>query len=406
MQYMQTTLSNGLRIVHYPVRSTVSYCGFAVHTGSRDESEPLFGMAHFTEHMLFKGTDKRRSHHILNRMESVGGELNAYTSKEETIVYAISMTEHAQRACELMCDLVTNSKFPEKEIEKEVDVILDEINSYKDNPPELIYDEFENALFAGHELGHNILGEPETLDTFTPEMGQAFLKRWYHPQNMIFFSVGSTPFDKIIQYVERYFKWDACHFETPLRLPATVSAPFTQLDQHDTHQSHVLIGNAAFDIFDKRRIHLSLLNNILGGPGMNSLLNVSLREKRGLVYQVESNYTPYTDTGVFNIYFGTDPAKKQKCIDLVHKEMKKLRDTSLTAIQLTRAKNQMKGQMGISADNKENIAMGLAKSFLHHGRYDSLEQAYNKIDAITAADLQEAAQIIFDPNHLSTLIYE
>ena len=406
MHYQQTTLKNGLRIIHYPTNSPVSYTGFAVHVGSRDEEIKEWGMAHFTEHMLFKGTSRRRSHHILNRMENVGGELNAFTSKEETIVYAVCMNEHTQRACDLLCDIVCDSIFPENEIEKEVDVIIDEIGSYKDNPPEHIYDEFENKLFAGHDLGHNILGEEETLESFDSSMGQNFTHKWYTPENMVFFSVGQTPFNKIVSYVEKSFKSDFPTIAKKQRVAPNEITTFYLREDQDTHQSHVIIGSRAFNLFDSRRTHLSLLNNILGGPGMNSRLNISLREKRGLVYHVESNFTPYTDTGVFNVYFGSESGRREKCIELIHKELKNLRNTSLTSAQLQRAKDQIKGQTGISSDNKENIAMGMSKSFLHFNKYDALADIYTKIDSITASDLLETAQIIFDPNNLSTLIYE
>lgn len=405
MFYQQLTLANGLRIVHMPVSSPVSYCGFAINTGSRDEKPAQWGMAHFVEHMIFKGTEKRRSYHILNRMEQVGGELNAYTSKEETFVYSVFMEEHFVRACELLCDLVQHSHFPQSEIEKETDVILDEINSYKDNPPELIYDEFENLLFDGHALGHNILGDEQTLETFNTEKGKAFLDRWYLPENMIFFSVGKTNFKKVINALNRFYQPETSIWEKNNRvIPHPVRASFLK-EEKDTHQAHVLIGNRAYNMFDERRTALALVNNILGGPGMNSRLNISLREKRGFVYNVESVYTPYSDTGVFSIYFGSDQKKAEKCISLVHQEMKKLRDTELSSSQLEAAKRQIRGQIGVATDNKESITMGMAKSFLHYNRYDSIEEAYAKIDKITSSDILKAANEIFDESKLSTLIY-
>lgn len=405
MHYLHHILPNGLRIIHMPTDSTVAYCGFAINAGTRDEKDPEYGMAHFVEHMIFKGTEKRRSWHIINRMEKVGGELNAYTSKEETFVYSVFLNEDYERACELLCDLVQNSRFPHNEMEKETDVILDEINSYKDNPPELIYDEFENLLFKDHSLGHNILGTEAHLESFTPEMGRRFIERWYRPENMVFFSTGNIDFKKIIRWIEKYFttapeSWDGNHRTSP-----STYAPIHQKEEKDTHQAHVMIGNRAYDMFDKRRSHLAMLNNILGGPGMNSRLNISLRERKGYVYNVESVYTPYTDTGVFSIYFGCDQKNLEKCLDLTHLELKNLRDKQLTGSQLESAKKQLRGQLGISGDNKENTTMGMAKSFLHYNRYDSLEEAYEKINRITATDIQETAQLIFDESKLSTLIY-
>ncbi|MEG1522344.1 MAG: pitrilysin family protein [Bacteroidales bacterium] len=405
MHYQHATLPNGLRVIHMPITGPVSYCGFAINVGSRDEIAGQEGMAHFVEHMIFKGTEKRRSWHILNRMEAVGGELNAYTSKEETFVYSVFMEEHFNRACELICDLVQHSRFPENEIEKETDVILDEINSYKDNPPELIYDEFENLLFTQHALGHNILGEESTLESFSSEMGQAFLDQWYHPSNMVFFSVGSTDFRKIIAALNRYYQPDNSEWKGNKRIqPHAAKGSFLK-ESKDTHQAHVLIGSQAYNMFHADRSTLALLNNILGGPGMNSRLNVSLREKKGYVYQVESVYTPYTDTGVFSIYFGSDQKKAEKCIDLINKELKRLRDTSLSGSQLDAAKRQIRGQIGIAADNKEGTAMGMAKSFLHYNKYDSTEEAFARIEQITSSDILKAANDIFDESKLSTLIY-
>ena len=347
--YFSHILPNGLRIVHLPSASPVSYCGFAVNAGTRDEEMDEFGLAHFVEHMIFKGTEKRKSWHILNRMENVGGELNAYTTKEETFVYSIFMEEHFRRAFELLSDLVFHSQFPEQEIEKEVDVILDEINSYEDSPSELIFDEFENLLFDGHALGHNILGDEQSLLGFGSESGKSFMRRFYAPENMVFFSMGRIPFKKIVQMAE-----------------STLS---------DIDQAHVLIGGRAYSMHDEKRLPLFLLNNLLGGPGMNNRLNVSLREKNGLVYNVESNVTSYTDTGLASIYFGTDPKNKEKAIRLVYKELAKLREVKLTATQLAAAKKQVIGQLGVSGDNREGLFLGLGKSFLHYNRYDgSLRQ--------------------------------
>ena len=370
--YFSHILPNGLRIVHLPSASPVSYCGFAVNAGTRDEEMDEFGLAHFVEHMIFKGTEKRKSWHILNRMENVGGELNAYTTKEETFVYSIFMEEHFRRAFELLSDLVFHSQFPEQEIEKEVDVILDEINSYEDSPSELIFDEFENLLFDGHALGHNILGDEQSLLGFGSESGKSFMRRFYAPENMVFFSMGRIPFKKIVQMAESTLSDIAFPMAARNRTAPGELLPVSRQIHKDTHQAHVLIGGRAYSMHDEKRLPLFLLNNLLGGPGMNNRLNVSLREKNGLVYNVESNVTSYTDTGLASIYFGTDPKNKEKAIRLVYKELAKLREVKLTATQLAAAKKQVIGQLGVSGDNREGLFLGLGKSFLHYNRYDTL----------------------------------
>lgn len=406
MSYLSHVLSNGLRIVHLPTDSPVSYCGYAINAGTRDEEPGEFGLAHFVEHMLFKGTRKRKSWHILNRMENVGGELNAYTTKEETFVYSIFMEEHYGRAFELLTDLVFGSQFPTAEIEKEVDVILDEINSYKDSPSELIYDEFENYLFNGHSLGHNILGDEEALLSFDSASGQSFIQRFYVPSNMVFFSMGRKPFKRIIQLAEAALEGYSFASLSQVRKAPESICSFSRREKQDTHQTHVLIGGKAYDMYSPKRIPLFLLNNIIGGPGMNNRLNVSLREKNGLVYTVDAGITNYTDTGMASIYFGTDPKNAQKALSLVYKELKKIRETKLSCSQLAAAKKQMIGQLSVSGDNKEGLFLGLGKSFLHYNRYDTLAEAIDKIEKITAEQLLEVANEVFAEENLSTLIYE
>lgn len=403
--YLFHTLSNGLRIIYKPTTSSVSYCGFTVNAGTRDELSGEFGMAHFVEHLIFKGTGHRKAWHILNRMENVGGELNAYTAKEETTVYAVFLEEHLSRAVELLCDLVLHSQFPAGEIDREVEVILDEINSYKDNPAELVYDEFENLLFAGHALGHNILGEPDELIRFTSQDGRRFLKRQYTPSNMVFFFMGHTPFKRVISLLENYIGEEPAGEGGNRRSAPGEYVPFTERRILNTFQTHALVGNRTYSMFDERRVPLFLLNNILGGPGMNSRLNISLREKTGCVYTVESSVTSYTDTGVFAIYFGTDPKKVDKCLTLMHKEFKRLRDTSLTSSQLAAAKKQFIGQMGVGTENRESMALGLGKTFLHYNKYDSLEESFRRIEAITSSDLLEVANEVLDEKTVSTLVF-
>ena len=404
--YFSHILPNGLRIVHLPSASPVSYCGFAVNAGTRDEEMDEFGLAHFVEHMIFKGTEKRKSWHILNRMENVGGELNAYTTKEETFVYSIFMEEHFRRAFELLSDLVFHSQFPEQEIEKEVDVILDEINSYEDSPSELIFDEFENLLFDGHALGHNILGDEQSLLGFGSESGKSFMRRFYAPENMVFFSMGRIPFKKIVQMAESTLSDIAFPMAARNRTAPGELLPVSRQIHKDTHQAHVLIGGRAYSMHDEKRLPLFLLNNLLGGPGMNNRLNVSLREKNGLVYNVESNVTSYTDTGLASIYFGTDPKNKEKAIRLVYKELAKLREVKLTAPQLAAAKKQVIGQLGVSGDNREGLFLGLGKSFLHYNRYDTLPEVFAKVEKLTAGEIREVANEIFAPERLFSLIYQ
>jgi predicted Zn-dependent peptidase len=339
-------------------------------------------------------------------MENVGGELDAYTSKEETLLYTVCLSEDVERAVDLLADLVFNSQFSEPELEKEKEVILDEINSYLDTPSELIFDEFENLFFDGNELGHNILGDAKSLETFTQNTCRLFTKQFYSPDNMVFFFYGNTPFKKILRLANKYILTENrsitnIHRKSPLFNPAKQ----VKIDK-DLHQTHVVIGGKTYSVFDERRTGLYLLNNILGGPGMNSRLNVSLREKHGLVYSVESGLTGYTDTGLFTIYFGCDRESENKCLSLVRKELKRLRDNKLSDSQFTAAVKQWKGQLGIMSDQRENLALGLGKSFLRFNKYDDLPEVYRKIDALTNNQLLEIANEIYDENQLSTLIYQ
>jgi len=407
MEYTTHTLSNGLRMIHMPTASPVAYCGFAVNVGARDEEASEYGLAHFVEHMIFKGTEHHKANYILNRMERVGGELNAYTTKEETFVYSIFMKEHFYRAFELLTDLVFYSSFPEEQIERETDVILDEISSYEDSPSELIFDDFENLLFKGHALGHNILGEERFLEQFTSETGKSFMNRFYTPNNMVFFSMGDIPFMKIVKWAEELLSGtnsDQCHLyrKSPQQDVSAISLAL----QKDTHQAHVMIGSLGYSMYDERRLPLFLMNNILGGPGMNNRLNVSLREHYGLVYTVESNITSYVDTGLFSIYFGTDPKNKEKAIKLVHKEIEKFCENKLTERQLAAAKQQALGQLGVSVDNREGLFLNMGKNFLHYDRFDSMDEVFNQIQSITADDVWQIAHEVLLPNKLFQLAYD
>ncbi len=404
--YNTFTLSNGLRVIHVPNNSKVAYCGFAIDAGTRDEKENEQGMAHFVEHLIFKGTEKRRAWHILNRMENVGGELNAYTNKEETVVYSSFLKEDFERAAELLTDIVFNSTFPQNEIDKEVDVILDEIQSYKDDPSELIFDDFEELLFPNHALGRNILGNPEMLKSFTTTDALNFTHKFYRTSNMIFFIQGDIELKKIKRILDKCLKNISCLTTERKRNAPFTYMPVNNLIEKDTHQAHVMIGGRGYDAHNEKRTALYLLNNILGGPGMNSRLNVALREKRGLVYNVEANLTSYTDTGVFCIYFGTDPHDVDKCVSLVRKELKRLRDNKLTIAQLSAVKKQIIGQIGVASDNFENSALDIGKTFLHYNKVDRPEEIFKRIESLSADTLWNVSNEIFDENYLSTLIYK
>lgn len=405
MHYQSYTLGNGLRIIHMPTEGNVSYCGFFVNAGTRDENDSQHGMAHFVEHLLFKGTKKRRAAHIINRMENVGGELNAYTNKEETVLYSVFLEEHFARAIELVSDLVFNSQFPQHEVLKERDVVIDEIHSYEDSPSELIFDEFENLVFSGSQLGHNILGTPESLMTFDGGNVCRFVGDHYKPSNMVFFSLGRTPIKRIIYLAEKYMGGIPVREATGERIAPAIIPAVIKRENRDTAQVHAVIGGRAYAMKSPKRKALLLLNNLLGGPGMNSRLNISLREKRGYVYNVESSVTSYTDTGLFTIYFGSDKQYAAKCIDLVYRELRKLRDVRLTTSQLAAAKRQLIGQIGISTDNHENVSLSLGKSFFHYGHYDSPQETFAKIEKITAGEILETANEIFDEKLLFSLIY-
>ena len=377
-----------------------------VNTGSRDEAPEKNGLAHFVEHALFKGTKKRKAYHIISRLEDVGGDLNAYTTKEETCIHASFLHDDYERAIELISDIVFHSSFPEKEITKEKEIILDEINAYKDNPPEQIYDDFEQMIFNNNPLSQNILGTPETIQSFIPADLKAFIKEMYNTNEIVLSSVGRIPFKKLVKYIEKYFGDLPANPRSWQRTSFSTYHPSHQSLSKNTWQSHCIIGNTAYDLNNEKRMGLHLLNNILGGPGMNSRLNLSLREKKGYSYNVESNYNPYSDSGTFSIYFGTDKKNLEKSIDTVYKEFKKLREKELGTLQLKKSKRQLLGQLAISSDNNENYMLNMAKSLLEYNRVDNLVEISAKIEAITSRDILKVANEILDPNQLSTLIHK
>ena len=405
MIYHTHTLSNGLRIIHAQNQSAVAYCGYAIDAGTRDEAENEQGMAHFVEHLIFKGTQKRHSWHILNRMEHVGGDLNAYTNKEETVVYSAFLVEHFPRAVELLTDIVFHSTYPQAEIDKEVEVIIDEIQSYEDTPSELIFDDFEELVFPNHPLGRNILGKPELLRQFKSEDALRFTNRYYRPDQMVFFVQGNVDFKRVVRLLEKAVSDIPATITERNRIKPELYIPQNKTIHRDTHQAHVMIGCRSYDTHDKKRTALYLLNNILGGPGMNSRLNVALRERSGLVYNVEANLTSYTDTGLFSIYFGTDQEDVKRCLRLVHKELKRLREKPLSSTQLATAQKQIIGQIGVAADNFENNALNMAKTYLHYNKYEEPQEVYKRIQSLTPQDLWEVANEMFREENLSTLIY-
>ena len=405
MDYQIHTLPNGIRLIHRPDKNAVTYCGVVVNTGSRDESEDEQGMAHFIEHMLFKGTERRRSGHIINRLENVGGELNAFTSKEETVVYAAVLNEYFDRAMELIADIVLHSVFPQKEIDKEVVIIVDEIQSYNDSPSELIYDDFEDMIFKHHPIGHNILGTAELLEQFKTADAVRFVSKQYRPDEMVFFSMGDQNFSQMIKRAEKYFSTTADYQPKSIRLAPETYTPTTKTIEKNTHQVHYMLGNCAYDLYHPDRMGMYLLNNILGGPGMNSLLNLSLREKYGLVYNVESSYQPFTDTGMWTVYFGCDPENANRCEQLVYAELQKLREQEIPENALKKYKLQLIGQMAIASENKENLALSLGKSFMRYGKIDTLEVVKQHIEEVTAPQLKRIANEIFNPEMFSVLKY-
>ena len=400
-----TILPNGLRIIHHPSPTSVVYCGYAIDAGTRDELPHEHGLAHFVEHMLFKGTTKRRAWHILNRMENVGGDLNAYTNKEETIIYSAFLKRDFVRALELLTDIVFHSTFPQREVDKERGVILEEIDCYEDNPAELIFDDFEELLFRGHALGHNILGTPKHVKRFPSAHARNFVERYYPPANAVLFVYGNIPFARIVRWAERLTGHLPAGAPNKSRTAPLPYAPRRVEQSRRTHQAHVMLGCTGYPSGDKRRTGLYLLNNMLGGPGMNSRLNLALREQTGLVYNVESNLMSYTDTGVFNIYFGTDTHEADHCIELTLRELDRLRERPLTTLQLAATKKQLIGQVGVSSDNFESTALGMAKTYLHYGEYEGSEALFRRIEAITAQQLWDIAGELFARDNLSVLIY-
>ena len=418
-KYNTCTLKNGLRIIHLPSSSQVVYCGYDIAAGTRNELPGEEGLAHFCEHISFKGTARRNALQIINAIEGLGGELNAFTNKEDTVYYAAISKEHFYQVVDVLTDIVFHSQYPQHEIDKEVEVICDEIESYNDSPAELIYDEFENLLFKGHPLGHNILGKAEQLRTYTTADALRFVQRNYRPEQMVFFVYGDIDFKRLISSPKfmdvpsgKAERGEIKRGLNEMIDPPICSGPQppslggTYTIEKSTHQAHVMMGCQAYAYNDPRRMALYLLNNILGGPGMNARLNLSLRERHGLVYTVESTMVTYGDTGVWSIYFGCDHHDVNRCRRLVRHELDRLMQKPLSQRQLMIAKRQLKGQLAIACDNREQFALDFGRSYLHHGHERDLDALYRRIDALTAEELQTIACELFAPDHMTTLIFK
>lgn len=406
MEYTLDQLPNGIRLIHLNAANQVAHCGIMINTGTRDEAENQQGLAHFLEHVLFKGTKKRRAYHILSRMEDVGGEINAYTTKEETCVYSTFLKNDYERAIELISDITFHSIFPEKELEKEKEIILEEINSYKDTPSESIFDDFEELVYQNHSIGRNILGTPESLKTFNKSSIEHFIKANYHTDQMVICSIGDIKKDKLLRYFHKYFKDIPANFRDKKRNIFNNYLPEKKTIKTQNYQGHCIIGGLAYGMKSDKKIILNLLINILGGPGLNSRLNMNLREKYGLAYHTEANYTAYSDTGILNIYFGSDKELIEKSASVVLSEMKKLRTTSLGSLQLKKAKKQLLGQLAISLENKENLMLSFSKYYLMQNKIKSIDEIAKRIENISALQLLEVANEIFDEKKLSILNYE
>jgi predicted Zn-dependent peptidase len=403
--YHYYTLPNGLRIVHKNNKSPVAHVGAIINTGSRDELPSEHGLAHFTEHVIFKGTEKRKLFQVLGRLENVGADLNAFTTKEDISVFASFPKRYFERTVELLSDILFHSIFPEKEIEKEKDVIIDEINAYEDTPAEAIFDDFEDLLFPGSTLGRNILGRPNVMRKFDRQKVLQFTAKHFQPSNIVLCSVGNVGFERLKELVTRHLSVDAKSSQATPREQLPVYKSRIENRTRSVYQAHCMIGNRAYSSYDLQRTAMALLNNILGGPAMNSRLNLAIREKHGIAYNIESNYSPLSDTGVFAIYLGTDAGSLEKSIRLVHQELTKLRQTRLGIMQLQTAKRQLTGQITVAMEAQQNNMLSMGKSLLLYDKVEGLKEICQRINTLSATDLLEAANQVFAPESLSMLTF-
>lgn len=404
-EFRTAQFPNGFRVIHKQVDRPVTHLGLVINAGSRDELAGESGAAHFIEHTLFKGTKKRKAYHVLNRLDSVGGEVNAYTSKEDTWLVASFLPEHLERALELLADITFDATFPEREVLKERDVILDELHSYWDSPVDALFDEFEERLFAGHPLAGNILGTEDSVGGMTRERLLGFVDRHYATEEMVLSVVGPVPWDRLLRLAERYFGQSVASQAGLVRTPFVGNSPFDVRLEKDVHQVHHILGAPTVGHEHPDRVALAMLANLLGGPTMNSRLSLNIRERHGMAYNIECAYTPYTDSGVFSVYFGTDAKSHARAERLVLKEFALLRDRPLGDRQLRELKRQVLGHIALSQDSGHSVMTSLGKSFLLYNRVESLEKVFESIEQVTAADLQRLAQSVLQPEGLSHLVY-
>lgn len=407
-EYKIHQFSNGLRLVHQQVNNdqAVAHLGLIINTGSRDELKKENGLAHFIEHVIFKGTKKRKAYHVLSRLEDVGAELNAYTSKEETVLQAAFLYQHYERSLELMADIIINSTFPQKELDKEKEVVIDEINSYKDTPSEQIFDDFDWLLFPKHPLGNDILGTKAKVRKYTQQDVLNFVKKHYIASNMVISSVGNIEMNKLVSLIDKYFAELSTEKQKKKRKAPEAYKAVEINKKRRVYQAHCMIGNRAYSIQNEERIAFSLLNNYLGGPGLNSRLNLGIREKYGFTYNLESNFTALSDTGHFSIYLGTDQNYLEKTVELVHKELRLLREVKLGPKQINKAQQQLIGQIAISEESNANKMLNNGRSLLSFNRVSNLKAINEKIVSVTSDMIIEVANEVFDPKQLSMLIYQ
>jgi len=404
IEFYTLTLPNGIRCIHRRVKSAAVHCALTIGSGSRDELTAEYGVAHLAEHCLFKGTSRRRAYHINCRLENLGGELNAFTTKEETVIHATTLKGDFSKAVELIGDIVFNSRFPQAEVAREKEVVLEEIASFRETPSEQIFDDFEELIFAGSPLAHNILGTKSSVRRLSRESIAGFISRTYNTDRMVFSSVGNIPKEQFRRVAERYFGGVGASPRTFQRTKPTAVAPFSETRRKGAGQAHCVMGTPACDLYDPRRLSLSLLVNTLGGPAANSILNLALRERNALTYAVEAGYTPFCDTGLATIYFATEKNNLERCIELVNKELDAIRTRGLTPRQLSMAKRQFAGQLALSLESNENYNLSMGKSVLAYGVVDALPQIVERVRRITAEELTDVAREVFD--NMSMLIFK
>ncbi len=406
MDYQVYTLPNGIRLLHKYASSSIAHCCFIANAGARDEPEGKDGLAHFIEHLLFKATKRRNTTQILNRLELVGADLNAYTTKEYTCIHASFLKEHLERAIDLTEDIIFHSTFPEEELAKEKSVILDEIASYLDQPDEAIQDDFEDILFKGHQLGRNILGIAETVNQLNQNDIHQFIANNYNTNEMVFAVLGEYDFRKLVKLADKYFGPLWANATLKARVKPIIQTGETVRVTKPISQTHGVIGSQAYSSSNHKKNGLLLLNNLLGGIGMSSRLNLQIREKYGIAYSIESNYSAFSDTGLFSVYFGTDTEKAERAMRLIHNELKKLRERKLGTLQLLQAKNKFIGQIALGEENRIGLIIAMAKSLIDFGRVDTLPEIFAKINAVTANELLEISNEVFDINQMTTLLFE